>query len=342
MKSRTEGSVVVLVLWLLLFVSLITAAVGFNVRLRLRQVGQLETREKLRNLADAGVEKARYMLAFREDQKAKPDLLNGPWSASPPDFRGISIGPGIFSVEYPAEKRPKEWKDPEDMRYGLCDEERKIHLNRTDSVLILTRLFQYGAALAVEEARTLARSILDWRDEDDDPSEGGAESRYYRAARTPYLPKNRDFDVLEELLYVRGMTPEILERVRPYLTLTSNGKINLNTAPFVVLAAQGMPETLIDKVLATRRGRDAKDATEDDVAFSNLESVPDQVDSYAALSDEERARLTDFMQSGAFDVRSETFAVRSVARLTRGRQVLTVSAVMRENGEILQWQERFS
>lgn len=56
----------------------------------------------------------------------------------------------------------------------------------------------------------IADSILDWLDEDDEPRPYGAELEYYSVLPTPYAPKNGPIDSVEELLLVRGVTPELL------------------------------------------------------------------------------------------------------------------------------------
>lgn len=56
----------------------------------------------------------------------------------------------------------------------------------------------------------IADSILDWLDEDEEPRPYGAELEYYSVLPTPYEPKNGPIDSVEELLLVRGVTPDLL------------------------------------------------------------------------------------------------------------------------------------
>jgi type II secretory pathway component PulK len=56
----------------------------------------------------------------------------------------------------------------------------------------------------------VADAILDWLDEDDDAREFGCESDYYATLNPPYAPKNGPLDTVEELLRVRGVTPQLL------------------------------------------------------------------------------------------------------------------------------------
>ncbi len=56
----------------------------------------------------------------------------------------------------------------------------------------------------------IADAILDWIDEDDEPREYGAEIDYYSSMFPPYAPRNGPFETVEELLLVRGVTPDLL------------------------------------------------------------------------------------------------------------------------------------
>ncbi|MFI4875489.1 MAG: general secretion pathway protein GspK, partial [Blastopirellula sp. JB062] len=56
----------------------------------------------------------------------------------------------------------------------------------------------------------IADAILDYLDEDDEPREYGAEVDYYSGLDPPYAPKNGPLETVEELLLVRGVTPQLL------------------------------------------------------------------------------------------------------------------------------------
>lgn len=56
----------------------------------------------------------------------------------------------------------------------------------------------------------VADAILDFVDEDDEPREYGAERDYYMSLSTPYAPINGPLQSIEQLLLVRGVTPDLL------------------------------------------------------------------------------------------------------------------------------------
>ncbi len=145
--------------------------------------------------------------------------------------------------------------------YRVLDESAKINLNLlsdTSSLVLNNLLVNLG--VPKETADTIVDSILDWKDADELHRLHGAESDYYMSLPNPYKAKNADFDTVEEVLMVKGMTPEILygtgrtAGIFGYLTVYSKaGGINVNTAPRAVLAAlPGMTPEAADQVISLR------------------------------------------------------------------------------------------
>jgi len=104
----------------------------------------------------------------------------------------------------------------------------------------------------------LAEDIADWLDDDTEPlHEGGAESAYYLALAPPYMAADRPLASVDELIQVRGMNKDILEQLRPYVSvLPSGSRVNVNTASAEVLAAQVASLTLEEAhAVAAKRDR---------------------------------------------------------------------------------------
>ena len=105
----------------------------------------------------------------------------------------------------------------------------------------------------------LVDSIMDWRDPDELHRTNGAESDYYGSLSPPYSAKNGPLDSVEDLLWIRGMTPalyygsaddsdprsERAERIglREVFTIDSPiVRVNLRTATVQVIHAMtGIP-----------------------------------------------------------------------------------------------------
>ena len=74
---------------------------------------------------------------------------------------------------------------------------------------MLANLLQQCGLGPGAERDTVIDSILDWRDPNRDHRLNGAEEDYYRGLDPPYSCKDGPFDVVEELLLVRGVTPRL-------------------------------------------------------------------------------------------------------------------------------------
>ena len=97
------------------------------------------------------------------------------------------------------------------MRHGLEDESTRLNLN---TLLIarqaIARRRPHAADGPAGMTEDVADAILDWLDADDEPRELGCEIEYYSGLSPAYAPKNGPLDTVEELLLVRGVTPQLL------------------------------------------------------------------------------------------------------------------------------------
>ena len=157
-------------------------------------------------------------------------------------------------------------------RVRLVDESGKIDLNLAPEVILRNLLS--GLDLPGEDkdllVNTIVDSILDWKDPDDFHRLQGAESDYYQSLPQPYKAKNGNFEAVEELILIKGVTPEILygKDQKPglvdFLTVQAKtNKINLNAAsPSVLLALPGMTPEMVEAVVALRQEQEIKSLQE--------------------------------------------------------------------------------
>ena len=324
-----------MVMWILILLSIFCLSIGFSVRQRIMAVKWLEARSELRRIADSAVRKAVCIVdSKKQDKLFFYDWLGDEWARNEPAFKEGKLGRGSFSIF--SQVRNSSGTRTE-IRYGLVDEESKININLEKQPFVLTRLIQTAANVKQEEAADIAASIIDWKDEDDFVTTGGAESSYYRSLKPPRIPKNKDFEILEELMMVKGMTPEIYERLFPYVTLENEGKINLNTVSKVVLRALGMDDLMIGSVLQYRAGLDHVEGTKDDQMFKTIASVAGDL----GLTEEPyRTNFQSYIEAN-FRVASQHFSIHAVARLEQQKQTLVVDCVAERYGPISRWRERF-
>ncbi len=115
----------------------------------------------------------------------------------------------------------------------IQDSNGLISLTTVNSVAMQRLISQ---VLQSDSASVPVASLQDWTDQDDLVRLNGAESSYYRNNHG-FPPRNYAIQYMDELSFVRGITPEGYERLRPYLTLLPATGFNPNTAPDEVMMA---------------------------------------------------------------------------------------------------------
>lgn len=318
MKRRTDRrreSGIALVVTLLVMVLLVTVVFEiFRAGSRAAATGGYG-RDSIRAalLAEAGIAAGRIVLTTEKKDRDYDTLLEG-WARPAP---AIELGGGTMSVL-------------------LEDEERKINLN----TLVMTngigtddqRVAVFRRLLDILGADpSVADGVVDWLDADDEPRVGGAESQYYQSLPIPYRAKNDLFDTIEELRLVRGVTPELFETLRPFVTIHGSGKVNINTAPKEVL-------------MALSAGKDASDVGPIDEAAANQIVEYRAEHPFTSLDRDQlrkaSPRLHDLYWNtpgfrNLIDVKSTTFHARSTGNV--GGTVRTVDAVGLREGNEIQW-----
>lgn len=108
---------------------------------------------------------------------------------------------------------------------------------------------------------SLGPALADWLDANGEATPGGgAEDAFYVALQPPRLTANRPLVTLDELTLVAGYTPEVLNRLRPFVSAlppSASSAVNVNTAPPEVLAAtlDGLALADANRLAAGRVGR---------------------------------------------------------------------------------------
>jgi general secretion pathway protein K len=104
-------------------------------------------------------------------------------------------------------------------------------LTRINGILQFSALMQ-GLGIGQGEAQKVAASLADWIDSDQAEQPGGAEDAAYAGAETPYRTAGTLVVDPSELRAVAGVTPELYERIRPWicaLPATDLSPLNVNT-----------------------------------------------------------------------------------------------------------------
>ncbi len=191
-RRKDRGVALIIVLFLSALLTLLMYSFLREMQVEYSLATSCAREAQARHLAWSAVEKAQAVLA------AEPSFVAGPsvkWFDDPDEWYEIELGEGVYSmIRMTPEPDGK-------LRYGIADEASKNNLN-TASKAVLMKLPK-----ATDE---IVDPIIDWRDPDEQAQPAGAENTYYQALPKPYKCKNAIFSTVEELLLVKGMTPEIL------------------------------------------------------------------------------------------------------------------------------------
>jgi general secretion pathway protein K len=286
-RHSDRGIAIVIVLVCVFVLSALAAIFAAYMKVETRLARNSNNEAEMQWLGRSGVELARYVLAQQLIIPNEPyDALNQKWAGGNGETNSlladitltdVPLGDGKFSVK-------------------ITDTERKFNINLAlgNDALLQQAMILIGVDAA--EIPTIIASIQDWLDRDDTPRVNGAESDYYQALNPPYFAKNGPIDDLSELLFVKGVTPEIywgpnstnhptqvfqsraalhsgilpnapsLAGLVDIFTPVSSGRINLNTASAVTLQMiPGIDANMAAAIVRMRSGPDGIDGTDDDV-----------------------------------------------------------------------------
>lgn len=332
--NSRKGSILIIALWSLCLLSMFAVILGYQTRQKIMMVKRLDERENLRFIADSGIKIAIIELVKSEEKTY--DALNDWWSSNTGVFKDIGIGDGIANICY---NHVDEKMGTPETRFGLIDEERKININ-TASREVMERLFRIVANMEEGEAQDLAASIVDWRDGDGEFSIplGSAEDSYYRNLKYPYEAKDADFETLDEVLLVKGMTSDVFEKIKEYITIYGDGKVNINTTSKSALLALGLNEDMVDKIMTLLYGKNGIRGDADDIIFEAPGSIVPKISQAYRQSDSEIAQLSAIADQN-LATKSNFFMIKNTVRLNNRQNSTEAACVIDRTGKILYWRE---
>ena len=248
-----KGIALIIVLWVLAFLMFLVIEFAYTMRIETSAVRNFKDEAKARHLALAGINMAIAEISGKHDIV----YIDGAGE--------VVFGKKENQIMEAVESEREREVDGGLISYRLEGEAAKLNINAATREMLIRLLKATGVEML--ERDIIADSILDWRDKNKMFHLNGAEDDYYGSLPEPYGAKDGDFDTIEELLLVRGVTPEIFygkgrvppefglgipgvskeepvgssfteyKGLEPYLTAKSSGKVNINTADKIVLDA---------------------------------------------------------------------------------------------------------
>ena len=271
-----------LVLTLLIITTLAGLTIGFSGEsgVELTLAGYSRDGYRAYLVARSGIDAGMALLA--EDEDPAMDSLNEDWA-------GLEALIALYGLE----------EEGIAVSGAVVDESGKINVNllrNEDGEIDEAREEQIRRLLiGLGLKEELVNPLLDWLDADDVERQDGAEAYYYQDLEEPYPCANGPFLTPGQIFLVKGMGKLKQfegKRLLDYLTIYSDGKVNINTAPKEVLQSLGesMDAALAEAIVEFRKG-------EDFMSIDDLKNVP-------AISDEVFAEMRDWItvKSSAFSM----------------------------------------
>ncbi len=189
-KYRQRGSVLIIVLWISLGLVTIALLFGHSMMLEFRAAENRAAGWQAEQAIEAAMRYAIYLIENVEDPGSIPVLE--PYQAGP-----VALGEAYFWYI----GRANSFLSSVEPFFGIQDEAAKLNLNTATVEMLEALPFM---------TPQFAAAIIDWRDEDDETSENGAETDTYLRLNPAYEAKNAPFDSIDELHMVFGAQPEFL------------------------------------------------------------------------------------------------------------------------------------
>jgi DNA uptake protein ComE-like DNA-binding protein len=185
-----RASALIIVLWFATGLVTVALLFGYSVRMEYQIADNQHAKVESELAIEGCIEYARYILANMEEPGSFP--ANDSYASAYAMIGNAMVwfigrGDEMVSLQEPV--------------FGFVDEASKLNIN-TATQEMLEGLPNMTAEIAA--------AILDWRDEDSDLTEGGAENETYMLLRPSYPCKNALFETVEELRLVYGVEYDIL------------------------------------------------------------------------------------------------------------------------------------
>lgn len=294
---RSDERGIALLLTLLVLTLLVALILEFDAEARreYRDAAAFRDNFKATVLARAAVQAARGVLqqdSLKEKQTGQ--VFDAPTDLWAFPITNYAIGDGLLNAQIEDEQGKLNLND-----LGIAGEPGKAA-----TVKKFKRLFDL-----VQVNPDLVDVIVDWVDDNEVQEPAGAESLYYQGQRPSYKAANSTLQTLLELRLIKGITPEIIEKLSKVVTVfpIEGGKlVNINTAGPLVLQAldQRITQSMATQIIQARPFKTKVDL--------------DRVSSFEEIGKQLRSQ---------YDVKSDFFSAR---------MIVTVNEVTRNATVVLQ------
>lgn len=287
--AARRGSALIVALWVIFILTLLISSMAFEMKVEANVSAFYRKRVKAQYLAQAGVEWAKVLLTKKvKETEGELEVADDEDEAMVLGAYNLSRGVGVSGITKPLGEGQ--------FRVDILPEEGRRNVNT---------LMQEDWEEILDQANVptglwdeLMDCFYDWTDAGDEHRVNGAESDDPYYEERGYKAKNAPLDTVDELLLIKGFTPEILYGgdspdpkgeplvgIAGWLTTWGDGRVNVNTATReVLLTLPGIEEWVVDDIVEKRVGIDGAPGTKDD-GFASVDEVISQTGMNAELKD---------------------------------------------------------
>jgi general secretion pathway protein K len=193
----SRGVALVMVLWIITILSVVVMEFSFSMRTEVNITRNYQEQLRLYAAAEGSLQRAVAEVILKQDPRFQQLRRNVKEGEGLAEYREWVTDGREYAVAF----------EGVEGAVRVMGETGKVNINRVSDGML--RKIMTNLGLQAEERDAVVDSILDWRDPDDFIRVNGAENEYYQSLKEPYDCKNGDFDSVEELMLVRGVTPEL-------------------------------------------------------------------------------------------------------------------------------------
>ncbi len=265
--SRQQGVILILALFIVMLVTTVVVSVSWRFTLSMARNENRWHGAQAHAYLSGGEQVARLLLQF-DGQMSQNDHLWEEWAqdmgALPTDegwIRGrLEDAQGRINLNLLVPNPPTTGGSGTGSGTGTGQQNQGAQPQRPPAIAFggqfspMQRLFiRFLQTIELEEgpvtqqvAIEITEAIQDWLDPDDNPTGAmGAERSYYQSQNPPYPITNGPMATVSELSMVRGVTPELFNKLLPYvIVLPTNAYPNINTLKPELLRGFNRPGVL--------------------------------------------------------------------------------------------------
>ena len=327
-KRKQQGVALIIVLLIVAIVSVLATEMGSRLQLQIKRASNIKENNQAYWYAMGAEQYARKSIRELMDNDGDVIHLEQPWNQ---EFIYPIEGGGIQAqlVDMQSCFNLNSLRKPSTAPNTTSDTVTGSDSLLSDRMLAFERLLQQiEPTIPSYNIDILRDSLVDWLDEDDNPTNFGAEDSEYESLQFPYVAANNYMVHKSELRLINGVeAPWLRELLKQVCVLPNDSlfKININTVgeknASVIAAATGLSLYDAQSILANR-GSEGFQKTATFLSDPSIEALEPR------LNDEQRSwfdvKTSHFILHTKTKYNDATFAMQTLFKIDSSNNVIVI------------------